>query len=323
MKRIFIFGILLSLLLTGCSKPEIWSVPEGAGQQTIEPTEATEPVTQTSPHQRPEASFIKGAGVPRIDIPGAGLSGLCVIQKEYGNFGAAEKEEVLLLGDDSGALYIAVERAGGLAVEDATCFAKQENGEPYYYRAEYAKIMLHDLNSDGIDDISLQQCIGSAGGFGSWNCRVYSVKSNGIFQVYNTDMYEGNENVPSADTGFTFTVNSDYSVTVKNSYTGKSQTLDTERVKNIAGNYISDHSEPVADMPLWTDNVYSFEPEQQEDGSYIVKCLQYACIGSHVDCIGAAEIVLRYDPASSTLVIVDSGFVPYEEMPLAPDENVN
>lgn len=314
MKRVFAVGILLALLLTGCSKPEVWSVPEGVVQQGTEPTEATEPVTEESTHQVPEASFLKGASAPRMDIPAAGLADLYVVQRELGNFGADDREEVLLLGDDSGALYIAMERAEGLIVEDVTQFYKQENGEPYYYRSNYAKIMLYDLNSDGIDDVALQQCIGSTGGFGNWNCRVYSVKSNGIFQVYNTDIYEGNENVPSADTGFSFTVNPDYSVTVKNSYTGKSQTLDSERVKGIAENYISDYTEPVSDKPLWTDSFYSFEPEQQEDGSYIVKCLQYACIGSHVDCIGAAQIVLKYDSSTGTLVIVDSGFLAYEEI---------
>ena len=65
---------------------------------------------------------------------------------------------------------------------------------------------------------------------------------------------------------------------------------------------------------LWADSFYEFYPRDIDgDGIYEICTTQYTWDITHVDGVGDAKCVFKYDKASGSFRIIETDFVQYTE----------
>lgn len=319
MRKIIILSLITALLLTGCAVENEHYPAETA--ETAEAAEATEDTSTDGHHHLPE-TMVSGMSGGTVDLPDAGLYGLTVGHMEYGAFNEACIGEAYLLydyleeGSERHYPYLAINTGDKTLVKDVTYdYINSVTGEEDSLFSLSTSMCLCDLDGDvfeydsGYQEIIVHQCIAMSGGWGGWNSRIFRVEGDEIVEIFNTESFHDGV----YDTGFTYKINEDYSVLIKNSYTGEEYLLDSEEEKELVRT-VRYGGAPSEEQKLWCDSMYSFEPVGPKDGGgYQIKCLQYTCIGSHVDFIGVAEVILEYDGEQDTFVIVDSDFIRMSE----------
>lgn len=325
MKKFIILSLITALLLAGCA---VKSEPStGETIETAEATETTEAAENTEnavvwEHHHFADTAVSGMSGGTVDLPDAGLYDLAVGQAERGTFNETCAGEIYLLCDhqqEGSALhypYLAIKTKDKTLVKDVTYdYINSATGEEMSLVSLETSITLCDLDGDvfeydaGYQEIIVHQCIALSGGWGGWNSRIYRVEGDEIVEIFNTESFHNGY----YDTGFTYKINEDYSVLIKNSYTGEEYLLDAEEEKELVKT-VRYGEAPSEERKLWCDSMYSFEPVGPKDGGgYQIKCLQYTCIASHVDFIGVAEVILEYDGEQDAFVIVDSDFVRMSE----------
>ena len=316
MKRALIYVLLSALLLTGCAAKNERSDATTATTEATSSTESTENAREEPVHKHLSDTVAGEMLGGTVDLPDAGLYGLAVTQVEFARLDENGTCAVYLLQDylDSRVIhcpYIAVKTADKTLVKDVTVHYMKgsDNGDEVGIVASLGTSVTL-CNVDGDDsaykEIIVHQCVAMSGGWGGWNSTVYRLEGDEIVEIFNTDVFDD-------DTGFTYVINEDYSVLVKNSYTGEEYLLDSEEEKEFVESVRSGEA-PTEEKELWCDSMYSFEPVwSSEKGMYQLRGRQYTCIDSHVDFLGVAEVILEYDKDSGTFVIVDTDYIGMSE----------
>ncbi len=316
MKKVLVYVLIAVLFLASCSAEEL---PTTESTAEIEATVASTEPTENTPNEQHKHNHLTETVMSEmsgdtVDLPGAGLYGLTVKQKEYGRLDESGTSVVYLLQEhpDSSIYhwpYIAVKMEDKTLVKDVTYHYEKssDDGEYGILASLGTAITLCDVDGDdsGYNEIIVHQCIAMSGGWGGWNSTVYRLEGDEIVEIFNTDVFGDG----LFDTGFTYKINEDYSVLVKNSYTGEEYLLDSEKEKEFVES-VRPGEAPTEEEELWCDSMYSFKPVwSSEKGIYQLRGRQYTCIDSHVDFIGVAEVILEYDKEQDTFVIVDTDFI--------------
>lgn len=171
-------------------------------------------------------------------------------------------------------------------------------------------LYLADLDGDSDSEIILQEDLGGCGGYGTYRCRVFQVDNNGISEMFNSEPEE------KMDTGFYWEICDQYKFQIHNRITGDAWELKADEYRR---KYYFDELGKVAvenpgSFQLWTDSFYEIYPKDIDgDGVYELCTTQYTFDRAHVDGVGDAKCVFKYDNASNCFRIIETDFVPYTE----------
>lgn len=314
MRRFFsiIMSLLIVLLLTACKADgkkadEVGNIEDQEDNSSCVSENKNE---LYRPHQKltkTEAPFNINE-MMRFSIPDVGLENVLVESMTA----AAELDEntygqVYLFADDRyggqgmpADHYLAVVLSNKIIVKDTS---KRENQACYGGTVE-----LGDLDGDGDSEILLQEIVGATGGAGSYISRVFDFKNSEITEVFSSENPQKESD--TIDTGFSIEILKDKKFKIKNSITGYSEVFElSERKEQYYKDYWYDENGTPNALSILVDSFCEFYAKDVDnDGIYEIACKQYVSLVGHSDFIGWATTVLKYNKASGTFVIVESGF---------------
>ena len=157
-----------------------------------------------------------------------------------------------------------------------------------------------DLDGEAGEEIILNLFNGGQGGAGGYNSYIFKIAKNKLVEMKQPDgVYE--------ETGFTANLRAPYEIVVTNKYN------DEECVISAKGNeeherFFDAKGNPDGSCELACDSFFTFEPIELEDGSYGVRRLQYSYIGSHANCLGYAETVIKYNANKKAFEVISANF---------------
>jgi hypothetical protein len=172
------------------------------------------------------------------------------------------------------------------------------------------RLYLADLDGDNVCEILLQEDLGGNGGYGAYRCRVFKVDNNTITAIFDVD----SEN--DLNTGFYLEICDNFKFIIHNRITGDSWEIEADQYRR---DYYFDGTGKIAvedpeAFQLCVDSFYEFYPRDIDgDGIYEICTTQYTWDIYHVDGVGDAKCVFKYDNASNCFRIIETDFVPYEE----------
>ena len=180
-----------------------------------------------------------------------------------------------------------------------------ERGEP----CDDEKLYLADLDGDGVCEIILHEDCGGNGGYGSYRSRVFKVENNALNEIFEVAPYE------DMDTGFYWEIAEPFAFLIRNRYTDLSLKLEADQYRKDY--YFDGKGKLTADFsayPLNVDNFYKFYPKDVDgDGIYELCTSQYTWDIAHVDGVGEAKCVIKYDSSSKSFRVVQTDFYPLGE----------
>jgi hypothetical protein len=194
---------------------------------------------------------------------------------------------------------------------------KSDEGTTYWHwldehdGAAYLSIFyLHDIDGDGYDEIITQHDIGANGGFGGYVSSVYQIRDNALEQLF-TSVSDG---WVLFDTGFSLTSDDGFQLTVRNRNVPFETTFTREQYETP---YFDDDGKVMSVMnedTMMVDSFYIFIPlDIDGDGVYEIMTAQYCSLWSHVDGVGSAYTILKYDSQMGEMRVIKAGFWKYIE----------
>lgn len=166
-----------------------------------------------------------------------------------------------------------------------------------------------DVDSDGIDEIVLQQTVGMSGGAGQFWSRVFKVVEDGICEIFNSTIVDATNNDWSVfDTGFTGEFLSGKRLKICNAITGYNKILDISNRYNEE--FFDENGKAKQSIGIWCDSFFEFYPEDVDgDGVFEIICMQYVSLASHADYIGDAKSILKFNSNKQTFEVIEAEFV--------------
>ena len=162
-----------------------------------------------------------------------------------------------------------------------------------------------DIDGDGVDEILVQQDNGGVGGAGSYDSWVFKVGIQRMEPLFCTNREA------QFDTGFESTLLDGYGLQITNRFTGYDQTFDIRASHPMmfdeAGNV-------KAEEKIFADCFSRFTfADPDGDGICEISCEQYVSLHTHVDYVGTAGSILKFDRERRIFTVADAWFSPREE----------
>lgn len=219
-----------------------------------------------------------------------GISKIKIAKTTEGSFGTA-----CIFHEDDGGVYADEMYLAVYDGEKIICdgFGGGAVGETLY---------ANDIDGEEGDEIVFKVNTGGCGGAGSYICGVYKVKNDSLVSLYKPGDLE--------DT-FTSVLTAPFGLQVKNTVTGKTYDLEFKDKKDrYSGVIYDDEGNPLPDaLTAWFDGFCEFAPKDVDsDGIYEIFCRQYVSLDCHADCIGFAEVTIKYNNLSEAFEVIDSSY---------------
>lgn len=245
----------------------------------------------------------------KVDLSKVGLSDIAVGDIEKGHFTKKSFKDNVLnrvyvlydynrFGEDSMYYnsYLAVTTESKVLFFDLST----NNSEGCYGE----ELFVSDIDGDEIDEIILHQTVGLTGGAGQYQSRIFRVIENNIEEVFLSTSKN------KYDTGYLCELKRDFKLCVKNDITDYSTTIDVKDKQEYIGVYFDENGNPIDTAEIMIDNFCDFKPEDVDnDGIDEIVAKQYVSLNGHMDCIGYAESVLKYNSKSETFEVVNAKFL--------------
>ena len=170
-------------------------------------------------------------------------------------------------------------------------------------------LYLADLDGDGVSEIILHEDCGGNGGYGSYRSRVFQVENNALIEIFEVAPYE------DMDTGFYWEITEPFGFLIRNRYTDLSLKLEADQYRKDYY-FDSEGTSKVdfSDCPLNVDTFYEFYPKDVDgDGVFELCVCQYVWDIAHVDGVGEAKCVIKYDSSAKSFRVVQADFCPLGE----------
>lgn len=240
----------------------------------------------------------------RISLPEVGLEDVLVndyfdreklCEDTYG--------QVYLLADDrygGGRIpadnYLVIETDEKIFVKDVTdCAAYSGN------------INLCDLDGDKDSEIILLETIGPGG----YLSRVFDFKDGQIIEIFSS--IDDNEKV--FDTGYSITLLKDNKFKIENKFTEYSEIFDYNQSKEndeYYQNFWYDEKGNPVEQEISIDSFLEFSPlDIDDDGIFEISCTQHVSLFWHMNTIGWANSVLKYNNETNKFEVVSAEFKCY------------
>lgn len=181
-------------------------------------------------------------------------------------------------------------------------WADEEDAPEFVYSSAFS---LRDVDGDGYCEIIAQYDTGGNGGFGGYVSAIYKVENGMLKQLFSscsTGWFD-------FDTGFTLSLDDGFLCTVRNKYTS----FETKFTRKRYGTpYFDDDGRvlfAIAEDEMMVDSFYIFMPiDIDNDGTYEIMTAQYCSLWGHVDGVGSAYTILKYDNNAGEMKVVKAGF---------------
>lgn len=240
----------------------------------------------------------------RFDLKEAGLEDVFIRDMSSSSF---------LVGEDvyARAYLIADDRyRGGMSTSDHYLMLKIEDkiilkdlATGDYNARMNGNIEVEDFDGDGYKEILVQEAADAFGGFGQYVSRVYKYDNGSLKTIFSSLKDEGN----GVYTGFSCTVLEDYNLIIHNEFTGYEETFNYRDVRKT---WYGEEDGTYFGTELRVDSFYRFEPvDVDEDGVYEIVGYQYTSLNSHVDYVGSAKTVLKYNNEKAAFEVVNAEFL--------------
>ena len=170
------------------------------------------------------------------------------------------------------------------------------------------KVYSCDVDGDGCDEILLHQAVGFTGGAGQFVSRVFKVRENALYEIFNSqvDVLSGEER--QYDTGFRSEFEKDRKLKVTNSITGYCSVIDISQ--KYTDEFFDENGKGLLELSIECDSFFEFQPKDLNgDGVYEIECLQYVSLLGHADGVGYAKSILKYSEKKKDFFIVESCFL--------------
>lgn len=258
-----------------------------------------------------EHQFLSTKILPAVDcsnldmllkaIEETNLSGLQILDLNYGITSNISNQcfPVCILGDyrygsDSSVhdSYLAAATSNYVFLYDLSV----DGNEILYFFDDI--LMLGDINGDGVDEILIHQNTGGVGGAGSYISWIFSIGEDGLIML----LQSGGEE--PFDTGFRSNLMSGYKLRITNSFTGYDQAFD---IQASHGFLFDEFGNPKSNEEIMVDSFFSINfADTDADGISEILCEQYISLHGHVNSVGTAKSVLKFDTEKQTFVVVDA-----------------
>jgi len=172
-------------------------------------------------------------------------------------------------------------------------------------------IELCDLDGDHDNEILLQEDLGGVGGAGSHLSRVFDLKNGEIIEMFSSNRSEIDHRI--IETGFSIMLLEGHRYEIRNSITGYSETFQHESENEEYYNFwYTDEGELSKDHTIMVDSFAEFAPVDI-DGDYVyeIKCKQYVSLIGHMDGLGWANTLLKYNSELGCFEIAEASFEPF------------
>ena len=169
-------------------------------------------------------------------------------------------------------------------------------------------LYLADVDGDQVCEILLQEDLGGNGGYGAYLCRVFQITDNAVTEIFRSEPGE-------PDTGFYLELQDSFTIRIHNQITGDQWEIAADEHRKAY--YFDQSGKLTADPknhPLNVDSFYEFIPKDVDgDGIYEICTTQYTWDITHVDGVGNAKCVFKYNKASGSFQIIKTDFVQYTD----------
>jgi hypothetical protein len=271
--------------------------------------EATEESTEESTKAEESEYIPEGPGVVDIKKPEVMSDTLWLSANVAADHGAWISCEISLPYPTSlGTVYVVKETGRG--EEDTFLFVVRQKDVlcanlglviPEYASLEDIYVKTVDLDGEAGEEIILNLFNGGQGGAGGFSSYIYKITKNKLVEMKQPDgVYEG--------TGFTATLRAPYEIVVTNKYNDEKCVISAKGNEEHEGFFDAKGNPENSGCSLGCDSFFTFEPVELEDGSYGVRRLQYSYIGSHANCSGYAETVIKYSANKKAFEVVSANF---------------
>lgn len=308
--------IILTLSVAGC---------EGTAPATTEPS--TEPTTQVTETTQTTTKFktlehlkLKTNEIPynnRWFVDGFEKVGLERTDKQIREAGFITEQSknqkdmrnVILLRD--------LERYGYgiyhdlfLAVEADTKVIFKDLTYNIIKGAYSENLYLNDIDSDGIDEIIIHQCVGMTGGAGQYLARIFKIENEEIKEIFCA--FSNDESEKHFDTGFSGYPADNCTFVITNHFTGyQAEYKDSpDRLDRY-----DENGKPLPHSDIMVDSFNVFLPKDiDHDGTCEIFCEQYVSDQGHADYVGEAVSILKYNTETQDFEVIDAWFEPVDTL---------
>jgi len=292
LKRAFtLFLALMLLIIGGCSVPDTPSDDPSGGPTTSAAAQSFDPDS----YKFEGYDFYEAGIIKKTD----GVTGIEKAHEDKAELEAGGESKVMLFslqieGDSVWHYPVLVIDGNGKLI-----YKKIPNGALGSY------FTLCDIDGDGYGEIVTQCCIAMSGGAGGYASAVYKLSGDDLDLIYSYDRED-------TDTGFYLELSDGFKHTVRNKFTS----LETSFTRDWKNPYF-DKKGKITELAkayneekdFWADSFKSFEPKDIDgDGVYEILTAQYCCLLGHVDDLGTAYTVLKYDKAKKEMRVIKAGF---------------
>lgn len=166
-----------------------------------------------------------------------------------------------------------------------------------------------DVDGDSFDEIIVQQTTDHFGGAGHFLSRIFKFEqTDSLFEMFNSATNSPRDKNNQFDTGYDSEFLNGYNLKITNKH------ADCNTILDISGRYIpeifDEDGKCTINTSIWCDGFLSFTPKDVDDDDvFEIECLQYVSLLSHVDGIGYAKSVLKYNANEAKFEVVRAEFI--------------
>ncbi len=179
-------------------------------------------------------------------------------------------------------------------------------------QSPHNKVSFNDVDGEPGEEIIINADTGGNGGYGQYTSSVWKLSDKGIENIFEACTIAGR-----FDTGFESEIQEPFKLVILNKYTGNKATIDYSNKPEYIGTIFDENGKPLSNSAFTNasfDSFYFFEPmDIDNDGVFEIMCKQYTSLYSHVDHIGDAQTIIKYDESEKTFKIIDTEFIEYSE----------
>ncbi|MBQ8572713.1 MAG: hypothetical protein IJ451_04540 [Ruminococcus sp.] len=172
------------------------------------------------------------------------------------------------------------------------------------------KLYINDIDSDGIDEIIIHQCVGMTGGAGQYLARVFKIENDEIKEIFCS--FGNNESGNHFDTGFSGYPEDNNTFIITNDITGyRAEYKDSpDRLDRY-----DEDGKALPHLDIMVDHFNVFLPKDiDSDGTCEIYCEQYTSDQGHADYIGEAISILKYNNEKQDFEVIDAWFEPVDTL---------
>ncbi len=179
-------------------------------------------------------------------------------------------------------------------------------------QSPHNKVSFSDVDGEPGEEIIINADTGGNGGYGQYTSSVWKLSDKGIENIFEACTIVG-----LFDTGFESELQEPFKLIISNKYTGYKTTIDYSNKSEYIGTIFDKNGKPLSNSAFTNasfDSFYFFEPiDIDNDGVFEIMCKQYTSLHSHVDHIGDAQTIIKYDKSKKDFKIIDTEFIEYSE----------